>query len=86
MLADSGGVSGRSNLVIVARTRSGLTSASRTALLNGVKPLEIEECPFCNLPETRAGRWGEGLAAEKMKDCRWLQPMLMGRFEFVNAG
>ena len=29
------------------------------------------------------GRWGEGLTAEKMKDCRWLQPTLVGIFEFV---
>ena len=29
------------------------------------------------------GRWGEGLTAEKMKDCRWLQPTLVGMFEFV---
>jgi ATP-dependent DNA ligase len=40
-------------------------------------------CPFDNLPEKRAGRWGEGLTADKMKECRWLKPSLVGRFEFV---
>ena len=34
--------------------------------------LETPECPFANLPEARAGRWGDGLTAAKMKDCRWL--------------
>ena len=39
--------------------------------------------PFVNLPEARGGRWGEGLTAEKMKECRWLKPVLVGQFEFV---
>ena len=45
--------------------------------------LEIPKCPFANLPEARTGRWGEGLTAAKMKDCRWLKPDLVGQFEFV---
>jgi hypothetical protein len=45
--------------------------------------LEIVDCPFANLPEKKAGRWGEGLTAAKMKDCRWLRPVLVGQFEFV---
>jgi bifunctional non-homologous end joining protein LigD len=36
-----------------------------------------------NLPEARSGRWGQGLTAEKMKDCKWLLPRLVGQFEFV---
>lgn len=45
--------------------------------------LETPDCPFANLPEPRAGRWGEGLTAAKMKNCRWLKPALVGQFEFV---
>ena len=44
---------------------------------------ETRECPFANLPEAKSGRWGQGLTGEKMKDCRWLKPMLVGQFEFV---
>ena len=47
------------------------------------KPLEIAECPFANLPERSKGRWGQGLTAEKMAICRWLKPVLVGQFEFV---
>ena len=36
-----------------------------------------------NLPETKSGRWGAGLTAKKMVDCRWLKPTLVGQFEFV---
>jgi hypothetical protein len=45
--------------------------------------VETPKCPFANLPETQAGRWGDVLTAAKMKDCRWLKPVLLGKFEFV---
>jgi bifunctional non-homologous end joining protein LigD len=47
------------------------------------RSLESAVCPFVNLPEQTSGRWGQGLTAEKMKDCRWLRPRLVGQFEFV---
>jgi ATP-dependent DNA ligase len=43
----------------------------------------VKECPFANLPESKGGRWGEGLTAEKMRECKWLKPVLVGQFEFV---
>jgi HNH endonuclease len=33
--------------------------------------------------QPRAGRWAQGLTAEKMKECRWPKPVLVGQFEFV---
>jgi DNA ligase D-like protein (predicted ligase) len=70
-------------LIYAARTRNGFTPASRAELFKKIKPLEIKECPFANLPEKRAGRWGAGLTAAKMLECRWLKPQLVGQFEFV---
>jgi DNA ligase D-like protein (predicted ligase) len=70
-------------LIYAARTRNGFTSASRIELFKKLKPLEIDECPFANLPEKKAGRWGAGLTAAKMLECRWLEPVLVGQFEFV---
>jgi ATP-dependent DNA ligase len=70
-------------LVYAARTRNGFTPASRDELLRRLRGLEMAKCPFVNLPEARSGRWGEGLTAEKMADCRWLRPELVGQFEFV---
>jgi bifunctional non-homologous end joining protein LigD len=40
-------------------------------------------CPFANQPEATGGRWGQGLTAEKMADCRWVHPASVARFEFV---
>ena len=67
----------------VARTRNGFTPSSRANLFKQFRGLEINECPFANLPEDRSGRWGQGLAAEKMKECRWLRPLLVAQFEFL---
>jgi DNA ligase D-like protein (predicted ligase) len=72
-----------SKLMYAARTRNGFTPASRTELFKKLKPLEISKCPFANLPEKKAGRWGAGLTAAKMAECRWLKPQLIGQFEFV---
>jgi DNA ligase D-like protein (predicted ligase) len=71
------------NLIYAARTRNGFTPASRAELFKEIKPLEIKECPFANLPEKKAGRWGAGLTAAKMVECRWLRPVLVAQFEFV---
>ena len=47
------------------------------------KGLETAQCPFAHLPEAKSGRWGVGLTAEKMKECRWPRPELLGQFEFL---
>jgi DNA ligase D-like protein (predicted ligase) len=70
-------------LIYAARTRNGFTPASRASLFKKIKPLETDECLFANLPEKKAGRWGAGLTAAKMAECRWLKPLLVGQFEFV---
>ena len=72
-----------SRLMYVARTRNGFTPLLREQLLEAFRGLEIEECPFANLPEKHAGRWGQGLTAAKMSDCRWLTPALTARLEFL---
>jgi DNA ligase D-like protein (predicted ligase) len=72
-----------SKLMYAARTRNGFTPASRAELFKKLRPLEISACPFANLPEKKPGRWGAGLTAAKMAECRWLKPQLIGQFEFV---
>jgi DNA ligase D-like protein (predicted ligase) len=70
-------------LMYAARTRNGFTPTLRADLMKKFKPLEIKECPFANLPEKKAGRWGVGLTTAKMTECRWLKPVLVGQFGFV---
>src|SRR6516225_2153782 len=61
----------------------GYTPASREQLYRRFQELASPQCPFANLPETEAGRWGQGLTAEKMRECRWLKPVLVGRFQYL---
>jgi bifunctional non-homologous end joining protein LigD len=70
-------------LIYAGRTRAGFTPALRAQLIKRLRPLETPTCPFANLPEAKSGRWGQGLTAAKMKDCRWLKPVLVGQFEFL---
>jgi ATP-dependent DNA ligase len=70
-------------LLYAARTRSGFTPAVRAQLYRRFRELEVTECPFANVPEKKAGRWGAGLTAKKMAECRWLKPVLVGQIEFV---
>jgi bifunctional non-homologous end joining protein LigD len=70
-------------LIYAGRTRNGFMPASRSQLLQRFRGLQIAACPFANLPEETSGRWGQGLTAGKMADCRWLTPTLVAQFEFV---
>jgi len=70
-------------LIYVARIRNGFTPASRAALFKHFRGVERQGCPFQNLPESGKGRWGEGLTAEVMSKCRWLEPRLVAAIEFA---
>ena len=70
-------------LMFAARVRAGFVAAIRAVLFNRFRNLGVEKCPFRNLPEARKGRWGEGLTAEDMKECRWLRPRLVCAVEYV---
>lgn len=71
------------DLYCAARVRAGFVPATRREVFEQIKHLKTEKCPFVNLPEKQAGRWGQGLTAEKMKDCVWLKPEAVANFEFL---
>lgn len=70
-------------LIYVARVRNGFVPATPRMVLEKLKPLVRLECPFVNLPETHKGRWGEGLTADEMRKCVWVQPRLVAQVEFL---
>ena len=47
----------------------------------GSKGLEIDTCPFANLPERKRTQWA--LTKEEMKNCVWLKPELVAQIEFT---
>lgn len=70
-------------LIFAAKTRNGFTPRLRMDIYKQLQKLRTDVCPFANLPEAKSGRWGAGLTAEKMAECRWVKPELVGQFEFV---
>jgi bifunctional non-homologous end joining protein LigD len=56
----------------------------RLDLFERLIELETTTCPFSNLPEAKSGRWGQGLTAAKMAQCRWVGPVLVGQYEFLD--
>jgi DNA ligase D-like protein (predicted ligase) len=71
------------DLIYAARVRAGFVPATRREVFAQIKHLRTSQCPFVNLPETSAGRWGQGLTAAKMKACVWLKPEAVVRVDFL---
>ncbi|CAN5410401.1 hypothetical protein BH10ACI4_BH10ACI4_06390 [soil metagenome] len=71
------------DLIYAGRVRAGFVPASRREVFAQIKDLKITVCPFSNLPDAAAGRWGQGLTAAKMKECVWLQPSAVARIDFL---
>jgi DNA ligase D-like protein (predicted ligase) len=70
-------------LQFAARVRAGFVPATRRSVFEKIRHLETARCPFGNLPEKSAGRWGQGLTAEKMRGCVWLKPKVVVRIDFA---
>jgi DNA ligase D-like protein (predicted ligase) len=71
------------DLLFAARVRAGFVPSTRREVFTHIKGLRIAKCPFANLPQKEPGRWGQGLTAEKMKDCVWLKPETVVRIDFA---
>ena len=74
----------RDELIYVARVRAGFVPALRAKVFERFHKLEIKTCPFSNLPQRDKGRWGQGLTADKMAECRWLKPQLVAQIEYAD--
>jgi DNA ligase D-like protein (predicted ligase) len=71
------------DLIYAANVRAGIPPEFRRVLLPHFEELQVARCPFTNLPDHIEGRWGEGLTATKMALCRWLDPFIVVRIEFL---
>jgi DNA ligase D-like protein (predicted ligase) len=74
----------RNDLIYVARVRAGFVPALRAKVFERFHKLEIKTCPLSNLPQRDKGRWGQGLTADKMAECRWLKPQLVAQIEYAD--
>jgi DNA ligase D-like protein (predicted ligase) len=77
------GVCENNEFVFVAKVKDGFVPRNRDEISPALQKLKVVHCPFKNLPEKRASRWGEALSAEKMTQCRWVTPKLVCQVAFV---
>jgi ATP-dependent DNA ligase len=73
-------------ILYAAKVRNGFVPQVRREVASRFKGLEIDACPFANLPERKRTQWA--LTREEMKNCVWLKPKLVAQIEFTewNAG
>lgn len=67
----------------VSTVRAGFVPRTKAALFDELRGLETAACPFYNLPEKGPARWGRSLDEEKMKECRWVKPVVQVELAFV---
>jgi bifunctional non-homologous end joining protein LigD len=70
-------------LHFAGRVRAGFTPHDRTEVFQSIEPLEVERCPFVDLPSAKSGHWGEGVSAEDMGKLRWVRPRVVVEVSFV---
>jgi bifunctional non-homologous end joining protein LigD len=70
-------------LVCAGKVRQGLNPWNRKELGRRLARLETDRCPFANLPNSKKGRWGEGITAEQMKELVWTRPELVAQIRFT---
>jgi bifunctional non-homologous end joining protein LigD len=70
-------------LRFAGKVRAGLVPHVRREVLGKLKPLQVQECPFANLPDTDVGRWGGGITADETREMHWTKPQLVAQIRFV---
>lgn len=48
-----------------------------------LKHLQVDRCPFANLPDDKKSRWGAGITADEMREMQWTKPQLAAQIRFV---
>jgi bifunctional non-homologous end joining protein LigD len=70
-------------LQFAGKVRAGFIPHVRRDVLEKLKPLEVSRCPFANLPDPTAGRWGGGVTSDQMGEMQWTKPELVAQVRFT---
>jgi len=67
-------------LLYAAKVRNGFVPNTRREVAARLKDLQIDACPFANLPKRKRTQWA--LTREEKKNCVWVKPELVVQIEF----
>ena len=70
-------------LRFAGKVRAGMVPHTRRELRARLRPLEVADCPFVNLPDATASRWGGGITAAQMTEMNWTRAELVVQISFV---
>jgi bifunctional non-homologous end joining protein LigD len=76
------GVYSRGKLQFCGKVGTGFNRKLLGSLHKAFKKIASDTCPFANLPEKRAGRWGQGVTPAEMKRCHWVKPTMVCQIKF----
>jgi bifunctional non-homologous end joining protein LigD len=65
------------------RVGTGFSEKLLRSLFDDLQKIQIETCPFYNLPAPGRNRWDQGLTAAEMKRCRWVRPAMVCQVKFT---
>ncbi|HEU4344215.1 MAG TPA: non-homologous end-joining DNA ligase [Candidatus Binatia bacterium] len=68
-------------LVCAGKVRNGFVPRLRQQIHEKLRDLQIDICPFANLPERKRTPWA--ITKEEMANCIWLKPELVAQIEFT---
>lgn len=76
------GVYEKKQLKFCGKVGTGFNAKLLTSLHRAFKKNASDKCPFANLPEKRAGRWGQGITPAEFRRCHWLEPSMVCQVKF----
>jgi bifunctional non-homologous end joining protein LigD len=69
-------------LKFAGKVGTGFNEKLLRTLYGTFRKISRETCPFVDLPEKRAGRYGQGVTPSEMKLCHWIEPVLVCQIKF----
>jgi bifunctional non-homologous end joining protein LigD len=69
-------------LKFAGKVGTGFDEKLLRTLFGVLEKIPRETCPFVDLPEKRAGRYGQGVTASEMKLCHWIEPQIVCQIKF----
>jgi DNA ligase D-like protein (predicted ligase) len=73
----------RGSLKFAGKVRAGFTPHLRREVFGAISGLKTLRCPFADLPQANASRWGGGITAGEMAEFTWLKPQAVAQIRFV---
>jgi bifunctional non-homologous end joining protein LigD len=76
------GVFDKQQLRFCGKVGTGFDEKRLKQLFTILDKIQRDNCPFANVPELRAGRYGAGLTKTEMRRCHWIEPKLVCQVKF----